>query len=56
MAGTYSKTVENHTCLSCHTPERAPEWYSKDGKPDLEKIQAKRALVSCPAGDMTIPE
>ena len=51
----YSKKVENQVCLSCHNAERAPEWF-KDGKPDLEKIQAKRALVSCPAGEMVLED
>jgi hypothetical protein len=53
MSNTYSKVVENQVCLSCHTPTRAPEWYTSDGKPDLEKIKAKHAQVSCPAGDMS---
>jgi hypothetical protein len=51
FSGTYSKKVEKTACLNCHTAERAPEWYTKAGKPDWEKIQAKRALVTCPAGD-----
>jgi hypothetical protein len=47
----YSKKVENSTCLSCHTLERAPEWWDK-GKPRLDLIEAKRKLVTCPAGDL----
>jgi 5'-nucleotidase len=47
-----SKTVENTVCLSCHTQTRAPEWYLKDGTPDLEKIKAKHAQIACPAGEL----
>ena len=48
----YTKKVENTTCLKCHTPEQAPEWYRKSGEPDLEKITQKRAMVTCPAGEL----
>lgn len=54
FSGTMKKTVETNTCLSCHTPERAPEWYGADGKPNWDKIQGKRVQVTCPAGDMTL--
>ncbi len=52
FGGTYSKTVETSTCLKCHTAERAPQWYTKAGLLDDDKVKAKRALVSCPAGDL----
>jgi hypothetical protein len=54
FSGTMPKKVENTTCLSCHTPERAPEWYNADGKPNWEKIQGKHVQIACPAGDMTL--
>jgi hypothetical protein len=52
FSGTYSKKVENSSCLKCHTAERAPEWYTS-GKLDLVKFQAKRAQVACPAGSLS---
>jgi hypothetical protein len=52
FSGSYSKKVEKTACLACHTAERAPEWYAKDGKPDWTKIEAKRALITCPAGNL----
>jgi hypothetical protein len=55
FAAGYSKKVENTTCLKCHTPERAPEWYDqKPGQPatpDWKKIASKREMVTCPAGE-----
>lgn len=54
FSGVMKKQVENTTCLSCHTQTRAPEWYTSDGKPNLDKIKEKQALVACPAGDMTL--
>jgi hypothetical protein len=56
FSGKYSKVVEKTTCLNCHTAERAPEWYTKGGLPDWEKIQAKRAQITCPAGDLSESE
>jgi hypothetical protein len=53
FSGQYSKKVETSACLKCHTAERAPEWYTPSGQPDLEKIQAKRAKVACPAGELS---
>lgn len=48
-----SKKVENVTCLKCHTEDRAPEWYiGSTGQPDWKKIEAKRALIACPAGEL----
>lgn len=55
FSGAYSKKVEKTTCLNCHTAERAPEWYTA-GKPDWTKIDAKRTLVTCPAGDLSEAE
>jgi hypothetical protein len=52
FSGQYSKKVETSACLKCHTAEKAPEWYTPSGQPDMEKIQAKRAKVACPAGDL----
>jgi hypothetical protein len=54
FSGTMPKKVENTTCLSCHTQERAPEWYGADGKPNWDKIAGKHAQIACPAGDMTL--
>ncbi len=47
----YKKTVDTALCLSCHNQERAPDWYTHSGKPDWEKIKAKRMLMSCPVGN-----
>ncbi len=53
FSGTYSKKVDtSQTCLKCHTPERASEWY-KGKKPNWELIKAKRAQMTCPAGELT---
>ena len=52
----YKKTVAKDACLKCHTAERAPEWYTKPGQPDWEKIASKRVLVTCPAGDLALEE
>lgn len=53
FSGTYSKQVDTtQTCLKCHTPERAPEWY-KGNEPDWKTIEAKRAKMTCPAGELT---
>lgn len=49
--GSYTKSVEKDACLRCHTSERAPEWYTPAGQPDWDKIQAKRASITCPAGN-----
>ena len=46
----YSKTVETETCLGCHTPARAPGWYSTEGKLNSEKVLESRKKVGCPAG------
>lgn len=37
------------TCLKCHTPEQAPQWYKADGKPDAERLAAQVKAMSCPA-------
>lgn len=47
------KTVDSQLCLKCHTLDRAPSWYNGSGKPDQAIIQAKRAQVSCPRGELT---
>jgi hypothetical protein len=48
----YSKQVDTaQTCLKCHSPERAPEWY-KGNQPNWDVINAKRAKMTCPAGDL----
>jgi hypothetical protein len=53
FSGTYSKQVDTtQTCLKCHTPERAPEWY-KGNEPDWKVIEGKRARMTCPAGELT---
>jgi hypothetical protein len=56
FSGSYSKKVEKTACLKCHTAERAPEWYTKAGQLDLVKFDAKRASVTCPAGDLSEAE
>jgi mono/diheme cytochrome c family protein len=53
ISGEIKKKVDTQVCLTCHTSDRAPEWYKADGKPDWEKIRAKHAQISCPAGDMS---
>lgn len=47
FSGSYPKQVSTTTCLQCHTPDQAPGWY-KDGKPNLETINAKLKSMSCP--------
>lgn len=47
FSGNYSKQVSATTCLNCHTPERAPLWH-KNGKPNVELINAKIKALSCP--------
>ncbi len=37
------------TCLKCHTPEQAPQWYKADGKPDADRLAAQVKAVACPA-------
>jgi hypothetical protein len=56
FAGKYTKKVERTTCLQCHSRERAPEWYSSDGQPNLKLIDSKREMVACPAGDLSESE
>lgn len=59
FGGTYKKTVDNKTCLQCHTADRAPAWYTQDGKsptPNEAMIAAKRALITCPAGELAPEE
>lgn len=56
FSGSYSKNVETAACLKCHTAERAPGWYTASGQLDKEKVQSKRALVTCPAGDLAPDE
>jgi hypothetical protein len=50
FSGAYAKAVSNDACLKCHTAERAPQWYTKTGQPDWEKIAQKRVSITCPAG------
>lgn len=54
MSEKYPRAVETTVCLKCHTPDRAPEWYRKDGQPDSEKIAEKHRKISCPSGDSVI--
>ena len=51
--GTYSKKVEKTVCLTCHTQDRAPDWYTKSG-PDFDKIEKKRAMIACPSGQLEL--
>lgn len=48
--GTITRKPEIKACLTCHTAERAPSWYTpgQPGKPNLPLIQAKLKNVSCP--------
>jgi hypothetical protein len=48
--GAVTRKPEIKTCLTCHTAERAPSWYTpgQPGKPNLPLIQAKLKSVSCP--------
>jgi hypothetical protein len=55
FSGEYSKVVAKDTCLKCHNAERAPAWYSADGKPNWDVIDAKRKQVTCPAGEIAQP-
>lgn len=52
ISGAVSKAVEKSLCLGCHTPDRAPKWYAQSGEPNWALIQEKKALVSCPAGEL----
>ncbi|MEK7691650.1 MAG: hypothetical protein AAB425_11585, partial [Bdellovibrionota bacterium] len=54
FTGKYSKAVSDDACLKCHNPERAQDWYAgpKATRPTAELLAAKRAMVSCPAGDL----
>ena len=52
FSGSYSKTVATTTCMACHNPERAPDWYNSAGKPNEKLIAEKRASVTCPAGNL----
>lgn len=55
FTGSYSKVVQTSSCLQCHTAERAPEWWS-NGQPNAKLIEAKRAMVTCPAGELNETE
>lgn len=39
--------VSVQTCVQCHTPEQAPNWYA-NGKLDQKKAQAALASMKCP--------
>lgn len=47
----YKKAVAASSCLQCHTRERAPQWWTSGGKPDMKLIAAKMKLITCPNGD-----
>lgn len=55
FSGTFNRQVEKTACLKCHTSDRAPGWYTQSGKPDWGIIDAKRALMTCPKGDLEDP-
>jgi hypothetical protein len=44
-----SKQVAVTRCVQCHTPERAPAWYLKDGKLNEAFATEKIKAMSCPA-------
>ena len=48
----YPKQVGTETCLKCHTPARAPNWYDTQGKLSETKVQESRKKVGCPAGQL----
>jgi hypothetical protein len=52
----YAKAVETTRCLQCHTAERAPDWYTKDGKLDEKVAAQKKAMMTCPAGGDIAPQ
>ncbi len=52
FGASYTKEVPKTQCLKCHTQTQAPEWYTKGNQPDWDKIDAKRALIRCPAGEL----
>lgn len=51
FSGQIARSVEHSTCLKCHTPDTAPQWY-KAGQPDPEAIAKKHQAVACPAGSL----
>ena len=48
----YPKEVGTETCLKCHTPARAPNWYDPKGKLSETKVEESRKQVGCPAGQL----
>lgn len=54
FSGRYTKTVAKDACLKCHTFARAPDWYQSTGEPKWDLIAAKRKMITCPAGDITV--
>lgn len=44
--------IKKEACLSCHTSERAPLWYTETKEPDWTKIEAKLKKVACPSGEL----
>ena len=48
-------SVQQETCLQCHTPARAPGWYQAEkggnGTLDTARLKAKFIEMSCPRGD-----
>jgi hypothetical protein len=48
-SGNYPKAVPTDRCTTCHTQERAPEWYNAQGELKLDVVEEKRKKVSCPA-------
>jgi hypothetical protein len=53
FSGAYAKkVVDQRSCFACHTTERAPAWYGKDGRLNQDAFAARRAKVTCPAGEL----
>jgi mono/diheme cytochrome c family protein len=55
-----TKQVATTRCVQCHTPERAPDWYTpaKDGVPAKlidALVDQKLKQVSCPANKENAP-
>ena len=48
----YPKAVAQETCLKCHSQERAPQWYGKNGQVDEGRWTESLKKMGCPAGSL----
>jgi hypothetical protein len=46
-----NQKVNPSTCLGCHTPTQAPEWYSNGKNVNPEILAKKLKMISCPSGE-----